>query len=59
MNQVININTTANSKNTFQIIAQSIFDFITFRALRDLFNIDFDITLNEEDVKHIEEQLWR
>ncbi len=59
MNQVININTAAKKSNPFQNVAQSILDFVTLKAWRDAFDFKLDISLDEEDAKIIEAQLWR
>ncbi len=58
MNQAININTAAKKSNPFQNVAQSILDFVTLKALRDVLNMKLDFQLDAEDLREIDEQLW-
>ena len=37
---------------------QSIVDIITFKSIREIFELSFTFELNDEDLKAIEKELW-
>jgi len=53
----LTLTTTATANTNATSFFQRAKDAITFKSFRDSMNMDFDLTLNQEDIKAIHQEL--